>query len=113
MTNETVASPAQEDAQAGFADVEWEDALLVKLLRIRAEAREALAAIFDEYEGVSNSNLRDQIGERIAANGIGELDVGQRVRCGEFVFSVREFRREEETVIPPYEKMGITGIKAD
>ncbi len=112
MTNEVAPSPPTEDAQGGFNDVTWEDVALARLLSIRDEYRAALADVYEAHE-ISYSGLGALIKERCEANNIDELEVGQRVRCGTYVFKVRENARDEETIIPPFRSKGITGIEAE
>lgn len=92
------------------AHVVWEDAELAEWLDLQLQWKQARRAFWQGNE-TSEGKMKDGIAERLHENDIAELAPGTTVECGDFIFTIRENRREEETVIPPYEKMGITGVE--
>ncbi len=91
--------------------IEWEDQALNNLLHTRKSWLRSKKEFWEPLE-LSESTMAAQIKERLAANDIEELDVGQTVECGDFIFTISRRTKQEETVIPPYDNMGITGIES-
>lgn len=91
--------------------IEWEDQALNNLLHTRQSWLRHKKEFWEPLD-LSEETMKARIKERLEANDIEELEVGQTVACGDFIFTISRRTKQEETVIPPYDNMGITGIES-
>lgn len=111
MTNDPTpitSSKANEDPQAGFFDVEWEDSVLETAYREQLMFDVAYEQFLDGWRGESGrkpSQIKKAITEGEERNGLAALEDGVRVRCGEFVFRTQA-RSGGGFDIPDWEKTG-------